>query len=44
VAITAATLDGNVPEDDQDMVQEYIEALIVSLDIEHVSCISRMYS
>ena len=44
MAITAATLDGNVPEDDQDLVQEYIEALIVSLYIEHVSCIPGTYS
>jgi hypothetical protein len=44
VAITAATLDGNVPDEDQDLVHEYIEALIVSLYIEHVSRISRTYS
>jgi hypothetical protein len=44
VAITAAALDGNVPDDDQDLVQEYIEALIVSPYIVYVSYISRTYS
>lgn len=29
VAITAATLDGEVPDEDQDIVQEYVNGLIV---------------
>lgn len=41
MAITAATLDGNVPDEDQDLVQEYIEALIVSSDILHISYTSQ---
>ena len=31
MAIAAATLDGRVPEDDLDLVQEYVDLLVVSL-------------
>lgn len=30
MAVAAATLDGRVPEDDLDLVQEYVDILVVS--------------
>lgn len=39
MAVAAATLDGQVPEDYQDLVHEYVDALIVSLYYSLLLCI-----